>query len=250
MFARIKDSLNLYNFQVLHKKSDPYINRKIFCKAPYSLRLYKQLLFNLKSLNSVSIKLFSATHREKKKVNFFFRHDIDTIQCLNSCYAMLDIEIDFSVSAPCYVRTDEKDYSLDQACGLILKYKEMGVEFGLHTACYTHDNYLKAFEEETEKFAGAFGFRPKTFTVHGLGQYRADVRARFCSEISNRLYEFGYEFTDCCANLRTYTYVIEDCHWNEKDQCRFIYDDFVSLPKGIKPGMNVLVLTHPCYWVA
>ncbi len=248
VFVKIRRVLRASLTRIFSERFDIYSNRHFYQNASYPIAIYKQLLDAVRKMDSCAFEDFSSSKIIEDKITVFFRHDIDTINCLKNMPLLLDIDIQEKVASPCFLRVDEEEYSLYDANKLVQKYVERGVEFGLHTVCYIDDNYLKAFEDETNKFINAFGFQPKTFTVHGLGQYRSDVRAQFYSDISTRLNEFGYEFSDCCANLRTYHYVIEDCHWNAKNQCRFIYDDFKKLPRNIKRGMNVLILTHPCYW--
>jgi hypothetical protein len=128
--------------------------------------------------------------------------------------------------------------------------RQQGFEVGLHTVCYVHDDYLRAFRQETEKFSDETGFAPRTFTVHGLGQHRLETRLRFYEEIAARLADFGYSFSDCHHTLRTYDYVIEDCHWDGARQARFIYEDFATPPDWFWKGRHYLLLTHPCYWTA
>ncbi len=250
MFKNMKDNIKLRCFHFFRGRISIPMDRFFFRNEPYPVIVYRQLLNTIRKANTCAFENFSSNKIIEDKITIFSRHDIDTSQCLKNIPFLVDIDIEQKISSPCFVRVDEEEYTLHEANELIQKYTERGVEFGLHTVCYIHDNYLKAFEDETNKFIKAFGFKPKTFTVHGLGQYRADVRAKFYSDISTRLNNFGYDFSDCCATLRTYHYVIEDCHWSAKNQCRFIYDDFKKLPKNVKPGMNVLILTHPCYWTA
>lgn len=241
----VKKYYNYFNL-----KLNSQISRSFLQYSPYPVKVYSNFCNMINEDRSFFyFQNFISQIVKSNKINIFSRHDIDTCECLKNLPLLVDIDLCNKISSPCYLRVDEEEYTLSEASKIVDRYIDAGIEFGLHTVCYTEDDYLKAFENETFKFEKAFGFRPKTFTVHGLGQYRLDVRNRFYSDISTRLHDFGYDFSDCCPNLRTYHYVIEDCHWSEKEQCRFIYDDFIKLPENIKPGMNVLILTHPCYWV-
>ena len=136
------------------------------------------------------------------------------------------------------------EYHPNQLAGMVSTYRETGVEFGLHTSCYVEDDYLGTFRTESERFAKTFGFAPRSFTVHGLGDCRYETRLRFGEEIIPRLEEFGYVFTDCNQTLRTYDYVISDCHLEATSGRRYIYNDFLRLPRFFAPGFNYLVLTH------
>ena len=159
---------------------------------------------------------------------------------------LLDLNVAEGVASAVYVRTDGVDYDPKKVAPAVARYRLMGVEFGLHTSCYTQDDYLGALRREVDGFAMCFGFQPPTFTVHGLGTYRAETRARFNEEIAGRLDEFGFDAGR--TPPRQFAYVIQDCHLEAGTQRRYAYDDFATLPRFFEPGRNYLVLTHPCYW--
>jgi hypothetical protein len=141
---------------------------------------------------------------------------------------------------------DDEEYLLREYRELIRFYKDSGFEIGLHTCCYTKDDILTEFKRETDKFTEETGFPPKSFSVHGLGDYRQEARMKFYQEIPNRLEEFGYNFGDT-PQLRSYDYVIQDCHFDQNRNF-FIYDDFFRPPLFFHKGATFLILTHPCYW--
>ena len=224
--------------------------RKIACCAPFPSRIYRSLLLHVLNNPKVQVLPFATSDRFPTGcANLFVRHDIDTAGCIRNMALLLDVDRELGVPAGIYFRTDEKEYALASHRDEIQVYRAAGLEIGLHTVCYVEDDYLGAFSEETKLFAQALGFRPTSFTVHGLGPYRMDVRLRFCEEICGRLGEFGYVFSDCCPHLRTYEYTIHDSHWNEKEHIRFIYTDFLRLPSLLRRGKNYILLTHPGYWV-
>lgn len=184
------------------------------------------------------------------QINLFVRHDIDTATCMHNMAILLDIDRKFNFQSGVYFRVDDEEYSLSDHKDEIQTILADGFEVGLHSVCYIEDNYMEAFRRETEKFTREAGFRPKSFTVHGLGQFRLDVRLKFYDEIADRLDEFGYEFSDCCSKLRSYDYVIEDCHWDETKKARYIKSDFFRLSTILDYGKHFLILTHPSYWQA
>ena len=153
-----------------------------------------------------------------------------------------------SLPAGVYFRADGIEYSLNDYRDAIERYRQAGLEIGLHTVCYTQIDYMSEFGRETDAFERALGFRPTSFTVHGLGEFCLDRRLQFYEEIANSLQSYGYAFTDCHPKWRTYDYVAEDCHWSAERNTRYLLDDFIDLPLLPKVGKarNFLVLTHPC----
>ena len=127
-----------------------------------------------------------------------------------------------------------------------------GLEVGLHSVCYTAEDVWGAFRAETEKFEEESGVRPRSFTMHGLGTQRLDVRLRFVAEIAERIEDFGDVFSDVHPKLREYDFVLEkpphDSRWDEAREARVLRDDFVRFPVGAPSIGRCLVLTHPCYW--
>ena len=183
---------------------------------------------------------------ETSHINVFIRHDIDTRACIENMHLLLAIDWDFGAPAGVYFRADDQEYPLSEQKDAIQVYRDSGFEIGLHTVCYTKDDYLAEFRRETEKFSNAVGFRPKSFSVHGLGAFRHRVRMQFYEDISKQLLESCYEFGDI-PQLRSYDHVIHDCHLDEREN-RSLYDDFVKPLSFFRKGKNYLILTHPCYW--
>lgn len=222
-------------------------SRQVVCTAPYNSGVYHELLWKISKLSNMKFIPFLENGYGSEAVNVFVRHDIDTSRCIEKMALLLDIDKSVETPAAIYFRADNKEYSLKNYKDAINRYRDAGFEIGLHTVCYTKDNYLEEFAVETEKFSNDVGFRPKSFSVHGLGTFRQDIRIQFYEYISSHLNEFGYEFGDI-PQLRAYDYVIQDCHMDARNN-RFIYDDFMNPPSFLKKGKNCLILTHPCYWV-
>ena len=224
--------------------------RKIAGFAPFPLHVYRSLLLHAFNNPKVQVPPFATSDRlSPGRASLFVRHDIDTADCIRNMALLLDVDRELGVPAGIYFRADEKEYALASHRDEIQAYRAAGLEIGLHTSCYLEADYLVAFRKETELFVRALAFRPTSFTVHGLGPYRMDVRLRFSEEICQRLGEFGYAFSDCCSHLRIYDYTIHDSHWNERERVRFIYNDFLILPPFLHEGKNYILLTHPGYWV-
>lgn len=217
--------------------------------APYDAGLYVALLRQIRAAPDIELAAFSRARRsEEGRPRLYLRHDVDMPACVENLPILLDIDLAEDISSPVYVRTDGTDYRPEAVAAAVAHYRAKGVEFGLHSSCYTEDDYIGALRREIERFAECFGFRPTSFTVHGLGSFRAEIRDRFAEEIVDRLAEFGFVFTDCNIRMRQYHYVISDCHFDAATGRRYICDDMVSLPRFFEPGRDYLVLTHPCYW--
>lgn len=234
-----------------YRKVDKYWKkREVFQFAPFPLRIYRDIVNFISEKKKINCAQFSSNSCSppSNKINIFVRHDIDTKDCMRNLPLILEIDKAQKVPAGIYFRVDDSEYSLADYKETITSYVDDGFEIGLHTLCYLKDDYLSEFQLETEKFSDELGLRPKSFTVHGLGNFRLDVRLRFCEEIAERRNKFGYEFTDCHHKFVSYDYVIEDCHWDDLRQARYIYDDFIQVPSFFKKGRNYLILTHPSYW--
>jgi len=235
----IRKSKSLINY----KRKNSY-TQKLWQYEPYKASIYNSILEQL------LLKDFKCGwNKNINNIDIYLRHDLDTSACAKKLPKLINIEKDLGLSSAIYIRADNLEYSLKDLRNDINKYKEQGFEIGLHTTCYLKDNYIDEFEKETELFNKYMGFYPKSFTVHGMGEYRLETRKAFINQIIPKLNDYGYEFTDCHSNLITYEYVIEDCHWDSIAKKRFIYNDFESIPPFFKKGSNYLILTHPCYWI-
>jgi hypothetical protein len=225
--------------------------RKIEGFAPFPLEIYENLLNLISKDRKINCGQFpsSSYHPQGDKINIFIRHDIDNKQCILNLPSILEIERSQKKFSGIYLRVDDAEYCVAEYKHEINSLINEGFEVGLHTVCYLKEDYLAEFRRETEKLSDELGFRPRSFTVHGMGGIRLTERLQFCEEIVSKIGEFGYQFTDCHEKVLSYDYVIEDCHWDEVKKARYIYDDFVRLPSFFKRGRNYLILTHPCYWV-
>ncbi len=216
--------------------------------APYDATIYEMFLESALRNRGLQHRPFLESSSPAAPASLYVRHDIDTAACIRSMDRLLEIDRSKRISAGVYFRVDGEEYCLEQNRERINQLREYGFEIGLHTVCYLADDYLKRFEAETRAFEHGAGFHPKSFTVHGLGQTRMDVRTSFCEEIVDRMAEFGYEFTDCHPRSRCYDHVIHDCHLDQQGGHRYIRDEFTSRPFPYERGKNYLLLTHPCYW--
>ena len=223
-------------------------NTETYEFAPYSINIYKSLINSFIADPLINLCNFSETKTSGFQKNIFFRHDIDLQKCVEMAPLLIEFDLKSNISSPCFLRVDETEYSMKSARKLVDEFKPKGVEFGLHTICYAHDQYFDFFRDETKKFEDNFGFSPNLFTVHGLGTRRKKIRLEFYEKVVGRLEEFGYSFSDCSHKLRRYDHVIEDCHWSETEGKRYILNDFDHSNKIIAHKTSVLLLTHPCYW--
>ena len=226
------------------------IKRKIACAAPYPTKLYYALLSMIKKNNRIYVSPFiEDSSPPSNQARFFLRHDIDTTDCIRKMGALLAINRKLGFPSSLFFRADEVEYSLSDYKEEINTYKNQGCEIGLHTVCYTQDDFLKEFRREIMVFRESLGIAPRAFTVHGLGpHFRMEQRMEFCSIMAGDLHEYGFLMSDCSDQLRRYDYVIQDCNMAHNGGNRIIYDDFLCLPPFIQNGKNYLILTHPTYW--
>jgi hypothetical protein len=216
--------------------------------APYSSKIYQSLINRLKRTENIRICSFrDSLPDEAGTINVYFRHDIDTEACLNNLGSLLEIDKKSGIIPGIFFLVSDETYLLSSCKDLASKIHAEGYPVGLHSVCYLKDDYLLEFQKEIDFFTATLGFRPDTFNAHGVGSTKLENRLKFYDEISVKYKEFGFSYSDCCAKLRPYQHVIEDCHWDSSVSKRYIKADFEQPEAFIKPGNN-LVLTHPCYW--
>ena len=228
------------------KKINLYSKRNniLFFSCPYKAELYKSILNQITNDVSFAIQKFEG-RCSPKKANFIFRHDLDTQSCLENFHILADIHLQLNVPLSVFVRTDNLDYPFKNSFPFLKPYLNK-FQIGLHSSCYIYENPLKRLEEEVSIFNEIYGFYPKFLTLHGLGQYKYTERMNLIKDLGAKYKDFGFVFTDCVPTLRTYNYVIQDCHLDSNGD-RYIKKDFAILPPRIK-GSCYLLLAHPCYW--
>jgi hypothetical protein len=219
-------------------------------RAPYSAKVYRDFLSAAQRDPQLRIPAFLERPEADRRAMLFIRHDIDTAACIRGMRLLIDIDRELGISPGIYLMADTSEYRLADHRSEIEACRAAGFEVGLHTVCYTHDDYFEALRTETKVFADALGFWPRSFTIHGLGEHRLDIRLRFCNEILRRLDEFGFVFTDCSPELRVYDHVFHDCHRDPTGGSRVIYDELTGRRFPFANGKSYVLLTHPCYWKA
>lgn len=221
---------------------------KVMATSPFSVSFYQDLIQSLKADESSVLHSFLDSQPPAYKKSFFFRHDIDTQLCVQQLPVLLQIDEREQVPSASYFRVDQQEYSLAEAKKAIRMTDEMGFEVGLHTVCYVEDDVLKAFEEETKVFSDLLGKSPRSFTIHGLGDFRKEQRREFIEKIQSCYAAYGYKWSDA---LKPYPYKLEiqDCNWNADKTAMHLYEDFITPPLNtLKEGEAAVILTHPCYW--
>lgn len=216
--------------------------------APYSFQVYRSILQRV-DRQGLPVRSFTEAASHSERSSIFLRHDVDTAACVENTDSLLQIEADFGWPSATFIRVDGEEYDPEALRSIVAQRRSSDVVFGLHTACYIDDDPFAFFRRELDRFAEVFGFRAQTFTVHGLGSFRAEVRQTFSEGIVERMAEFGIVASDCSARLRRYDMVFQDCDIDPQTGRRIMYDDMARLP-WLPPrgGRNYLLLTHPCYW--
>lgn len=222
--------------------------RRQLMPAPYPLAIYRRLLEDMIKAGA-ELPAFSASG-DGGGGSVYVRHDVDTADCVKHLEDTMAVDRALGVSSGVYFRLDAEDYDFGSVATRASELASQGFEVGLHTSCYDYEDPLRRFSWESDRFETLTGFRARSFTLHGLGRKSHFSRLRFRRYMARHLGEFGYAFSDCHRSLRQYRYVIEDCHIGSPDGTRFIYDDFENGARLIRPGSDLLVLTHPCYWHA
>ncbi|WP_123661384.1 hypothetical protein [Pusillimonas sp. NJUB218] len=223
--------------------------RRVVSCAPYSLSLYHSVIKQVKR-QGLPIERLDVSDAVGKTSRVFFRHDIDYAGCVTGAAAMLELNLNENIPIAVFLRVDGEAYAPEDAAALVETYRAKGVLFGLHTSCYVYEDYLGALERERLAFLKAYGFEPKTFTVHGLGELHLARRLAFTSYAAKNLKALGFDYSDCTADLRPYHRVFQDCDRDPLTGERAVFSDMTKLPPLLRRGCNYLILTHPTYWVA
>jgi hypothetical protein len=216
--------------------------------APYRIELYRDLLRQLRCRRDVSLPQFDEERLEIGRLNFFLRHDIDTAQCVANLIMVAEQNAAEAVPAAVYIRCDGEEYRPAEAAAAVGYCRARGFEIGLHSSAYVQDDYKAALRRELDVFGEAFGFSPRSVTIHGLGDFRLAERHALVAHLKESLETYGLRFTDAHESFRAYTHVITDCHPDPVGGTRFIYNDMLRPPAFLRRGLAYLVLTHPCYW--
>ncbi len=224
--------------------------RRPVAYAPYGLAIYRELLRQLRHRDDVHLAPFDAPALDADRVNFFLRHDVDTAQCVANLEMIIAENNAESVPAAVYLRCDGDEYHPAAAAAAVARCRSLGFEVGLHSSAYVQDDSKAALQREFESFDAAFGFMPRSVTIHGLGDFRLAERQALVTHLRHSLGTYGLNFTDAHESLRAYDHVIADCHPEPISSRRFIYGDMLRLPPLMRRGRAYLVLTHPCYWQA
>lgn len=224
--------------------------RRPVAYAPYGVAVYRDLLRQLKRRADVHLAPFDARTLAANRVNFFLRHDVDTAQCVANLAMVAEQNGAEGVPAAVYLRCDGEEYRPADAAAAVARCRAHGFEVGLHSSAYVEGDSEAALRRELDVFRDAFGFAPRSVTIHGLGDFRLAERQELVAHLTSSLAAYGLGFTDAHESLRAYDHVITDCHPDPASGKRFIYGDMLRLPPLLRRGRAYLVLTHPCYWTA
>lgn len=216
---------------------------KKFLLSPYNISNYENFIYQLNTSHKIKVINFDEEINSQKS-NFIFRHDLDTVKCLQNSHILADLHLKHSIPLSIFVRMDDLDYNSKSSYLFVSKYVEH-FPIGLHSSCYIYDNPLKALRDEIQKFQNIYNFSPKFLTLHGLGTYKYEERIKLIDSLSKNYKDFGFDFADFISSMRNYNYVIQDCH--KENNHRFLKKDIITLPPLIK-GSCYLLLAHPCYW--
>ncbi|MBN2406723.1 MAG: hypothetical protein JXJ19_03400 [Elusimicrobia bacterium] len=217
---------------------------------PYDFGIYEEALSGMNG--SGKYNFIGMEHvREKRddRINVILRHDIDRMEDVGMLETFLEYELERRMFSSSYIRVDGEKYSPADILEIVRKYAGKGHEFGLHSSCYTHDDCMGRFEWEAGEFLRVFGFRPGSFTQHGMGSRFIERRQEFNGRLDEAKKRTGISMTDCCMSDVLYHFKVTDANYDYKRKARFLGSYFRSFPYvPYSRGKCYLVLTHPGYW--
>lgn len=234
--------------RLVRLRAEHYEQRRPAFHAPYSIKVFEQFLSQVKDRRKTRFLPFTCQPETQRGVSrWYLRFDIDTADCARNMSMMLEASMNAGVPASAFLLFYGNPYDVTEMRDEIQTWRKRGVEIGLHTCCYTRDDYMTCFREECEMFTKLLGFAPRSFTVHGLGDVQLDIRNRFYREIAPAYQDFGFVATDI-PGVRDYHHVFHDC-WLDESGRRTVYNDMVELPAFVAANRTYAVLVHPCYWI-
>lgn len=211
--------------------------------APYPPALYDDLISRVAAQPHVRLQDFAGAV-DPGAINYFFRHDLDTADCLRRAPALIDMHLQRQIPLSIYLRADGIDYDFRESERFLAPYAGR-IDIGLHTSCYLSDAPVAALENEISLFRDVYGAGPRYVTFHGMGTFRLAQRMDMVRYLEQNLHRHGFAFGDFSQTLRHYHHVIQDCHL--MDGQRYLKHDVQTLPPSMR-GVCYLVLAHPCYW--
>lgn len=215
-------------------------------QSPFKLDLYRTLLETL--LKATAKSDYSDRTAPPTGLRWYARHDIDTESCVRNFSTMVDLELQLGLKVDTFIRVDALDYDPSSMISIVNCYMQKGVEFGLHTSCYLHQDYKAALFHELNTFKSHFGFAPKGVTFHGLGDLCRDRRDQAVHFLAISYKDLGFDYADVPGAQLHWHYVLQDCNLTGDGGRRQL--DLAWLEAEFFSGkpLDVLILTHPCYW--
>lgn len=235
---------------VKSKVRKEYIKRFPLSRAPHPFSLYEKLLVQLKSsYGGYARFILMPEHGQgmapDSDVRIILRHDLDTDVCLRQSLKIAAIEERYNVRSSWYVRVDEYQYSISDGNEIVAELVRRGQHVGLHAAPYIYTDPLKALREAIVTFEERFGFRPPTFTVHGIlsTPIIKKRRAAFLQQLSQS--QGGFPFCDSVRH--TYDLAMGDAHFTGRGNTYLARNEWQRILNA-RRGQSILILNHPCYW--
>ncbi len=240
--------LNVSNIvqQYFERYIDVWRGKRSAGRNPFELNIYRNLLETLLRIDKKTD--YSDRGAPPMGLRWYARHDIDTVPCVENYGQICDLELDLGLKVDTFIRVDALDYDPKSMKQIVDTYSSKGIEFGLHTTCYLHEDYENALVQELKLFEDCYGFTPKGLTFHGLGQLhrvRRDAAEHF---LRVRYKDLGLTYADVPGVQVHWHHVLQDCNLagvgdlRELDLAWFNAEFFQDKP------VDILVLTHPCYW--
>jgi len=209
--------------------------------APFGMQYLKNLTEMIRE-NQDAVITDYLLNPTRGKVNYYFRVDIDTLDCIKNLKHIEDFLLSQNIPAGLFLRTDNETYNPADYTNIIKNINPC-FEIGLHTCAYKEENPILSFKNEINEWEVLMGRKLKSFTLHGLGAYYNEAKNHFLINTKKR---FNL-FSDNYHSHRKYHYTIHDSHLSEHKE-RYIQTDFTNPPLYNLKDANIIVLIHPCYW--
>ena len=239
-------------FFKLHRRLDLYARRTLtkmpYRFAPCDLSLLDGFITRIKKSGLICTLPFPERQADCLSGRLFARIDIDTQKCTERFEYVLHCLSSQNIQPGIYIRMDGLDYNPADLTDKISRCRANGLECGLHTSCYEYEHPYDVLKREISDFERLFGFPPKSFTFHGLGQSHYLKRLDVSRYLEHHMHEFGFTFSDTLLHLENYHHVFQDCHILRYKQKRFISWDFLFNRFCASFNKTSLLHIHPCYW--
>ena len=186
---------------------------------------------------------------ERNSINISLRHDIDKRDCIDNARMLVDVELEYGLKSSLYIICDGSGYRPEDAVEMVSELKGVGCHIGLHTLAHGSAEPMGYLINEIMVFEKYFGFRPKTYVMHGINPRPYDYRKRL------KRFKRMSRLIEGELGIKGHVSLgLGERKFTERRVCiNGEYKNEISVPtrefrRSLFLGSHVMVITHPWLW--